>query len=237
MLGQIPPDDVGIRVVRRHFDAGRVRDQRSVGPRPDLALVGRHEIEHRKEGLALGAIPPVGRGARFVPDRPRLSELVIRLGVVGAIVAGGAQILGESLDLRRRNREIGRGHVPLRFRGGAHVMGSDRALIHPGDDGGPTRRADARRGKGTCEPAAVRCQTVQGRRAGQGVGVTSQPRAEVLGRDPQDVRSQGLARRRGCRGRRTAREKKAGTRQKWKEMAHWFNPFQSAAARPTRLRF
>ena len=104
--------------------------------RPVLAFVRRGEVEDGEERLVPAASAPMGLSAAFVPRLFRRDEIVVFLAVVGAVVAGVAQVgrvgpykIGQSIAA-------------------PHVVRAERRGIHAGDQARPARSANAGDAKG-----------------------------------------------------------------------------------------
>src|SRR5262249_45088634 len=106
---------------------------------------------------------------------------VIGLYAVAAVVAQGAEVLGEAADVGRRHALA------------AHVVGADAGRVAAGDDRRPARGANAGHGKRPGEADALLRPPVEVGRARVGVAVAAQVGADVLAGDPEDVRSARLA--------------------------------------------
>jgi len=78
-----------VRMIGRHAHPIRIVNLFVRAP-ANLAFVALVGIEHREERLALVAVLPMGLPARFVPDLTRLSQVVVFLDAVRAVVAGTA---------------------------------------------------------------------------------------------------------------------------------------------------
>ncbi len=135
-----------------------------------------------EEGHAGGAVAPVGLVGALVPggegrglNLVGLTEVVVGLRIVGAVVTGGAEVLGEALDLRGRDALT------------AHVAGAEGGGIHAGDDGGARGGADAVDGEGVGVAGALSGEVVQVGGAGVGVAVAAKVGAGVFGGDPEDI--------------------------------------------------
>ena len=155
-------------------------------------FVAAHEVEHRKERLVrIGAVAPVGVRSELVPGRQRRLELVVGLLVVRAVVAGGAQVFGEALDVMGNHRGIGRGH--LRGGGmdvrGPHVVRADGDGVQPGDDRRTGRCAYPRRGETVRPPPPLGGEAVHVRCPRYRVAVATVERTGVLKRNPENVRT------------------------------------------------
>ena len=72
-----------------------------MGTFTDLAFVGGGVIEYGEEGLAVFAIFPVGFTGGFIPNFTTFGDVVVFFAVVGAIVAGFAEVLREELYVIR----------------------------------------------------------------------------------------------------------------------------------------
>jgi len=198
----------GIGMERGERDLRGIVDRR-VGTPPDLALVRRREVEDREERLALvRAVAEVRLVVALVPGRHGRGELIVGLGAVGAVVTGGPQVLGEGLDVGRRHGRVGRGQI-LGLMRGPHVVRPDTGWIHRRDDARAVRRADWRHGIDVVEPHALRRQPIEVRRARDRVSVAAQMRADILARNPHDVRAASRITGRGPR--RSAPGQQTGT--------------------------
>jgi hypothetical protein len=131
----------------------------------------------------------VRRVGRLVPDGPFLRIVVVRLDVVGDVVAGLAQQRRIQADRRGQPDEA------------AHVLAARRLREHARDE---------RRARGAADRAvrprrpvaeAPRRERVEVRRRGVGVAIGAQLGAVVLARDPEDVGPCRLGGRRGHRHR------------------------------------
>ena len=155
------------------------RGVRGVFRRGDPALVAGRRVEDGEERLTGRPVPVVGPAAALVPGVAGVGDVVIGLGIVGAVVAGVAEVLGVEADrsgMRTRLRWC--------------WMPSDDG-VHPGDQGAPGRRADRGVGEGVPEADALGRQPVEVRRLGERVAVAAEVRAVVLAGDPEDVRPIG----------------------------------------------
>ncbi len=115
---------------------------------------------------------------RLVPDllRPRTTELIIRLCIVRAVIPHLAERLGKRLQ-------------PLRQRCVAtHVLGSDRVLVHARNDPRPARSTDPRGGVGVGVSHPLRCERIKVRGDRIRIAIGTELRADILRRDPKDVR-------------------------------------------------
>ena len=180
-----------VGIVRRHDDLRRIGDGLASLEHPGEhhRLVRRHDVEHREERLALvGTVAPVCLVAQLVPDREWAAELVVGLDVVRRVVARGAQILRERLHVERRHRFVGTRQIGDGVLAGAHVLRTDRVLKHPGDDRRSARRAHRRRRECVGEAHPLARELIERRRARHPVAVRADARAQILRRDPEDVR-------------------------------------------------
>ena len=110
--------------------------------------------------LAVGLIPSVfGR-----------AELIIRFGIVRAIIARLAQVLRERTNLFRQLRPA------------THVVRTQRGLVHAGDNSRAARRAHARRGKRMGVSRPFLGQLIQMRRDRMRITVASQMWTDILRR-------------------------------------------------------
>src|SRR5262249_26879932 len=88
----------------------------------NLAFVALQAIKDGKKGLSGLAASPVRLGRGVVPDLAGLGEVVVLLGIIGAIVTGFAE------QLRKHFLAAGEGHHA------GHVLGAGRRRIHSRDD-------------------------------------------------------------------------------------------------------
>jgi hypothetical protein len=102
-------------------------------------------------------------------------ELVVRLGVVGAVIAGAAQVCGEAAHVGRRRVFA------------AHVAGAERRRVHARDEARAAWSAHGADGEGAGVTHAFGGQPVEVGRAGLGVSVAPEVGARVLAGDPQNV--------------------------------------------------
>ena len=166
-------------------------------PAKHPALVGPEVAEHEEERLIGVSVGERHRIAAAVPDREGFAKLVVGFGIVHREVAGRTQPLGKRLDESRRHGFIGR---PGRREGserpiarpakgtGAHVLGADGLLVHPGDQGGAAGRADSGRREHVGKAHAIGGQPVYVGRSRQRVTIGANARAEVLDHHEHDVR-------------------------------------------------
>ena len=191
-----------VRLIGRNPHRGRIK-QRGPALRKQTTLVADLVVEHAEKRLAGAAVLI---GGLFAAGIPRLLDvdrrIVIGLGVVGCVIARGAQI-------RRKPFEPGR-QLALR----PHVLGRAAADgIQPADQGEARRRAH-RHGETSLIQHALARQLVDGRRLGQRIAVTAQQAIIVLADEPEDVRF-GRCRQRGGRrrsgGEKNRQQGRAGT--------------------------
>ncbi len=192
VLRPVAPHLRGVRVIGGDAYPGGVV-HRLVGPLADAALVGDAEVEHREERHrprppVPRTVAPVRLVRRLVPHPARLLDVVVLLRVVRRVVASRAQ------ELREHRHPVGQPHPA------AHVVGTDGRRIHPGDDGGPGRRAHRRVRPRVQVDRAALGQPIQIRRVGVRVAVGPERRPVVLAAQPQDVRPRLRLRRRRPRG-------------------------------------
>ena len=114
----------------------------------DLAFVADGEVEDAEEGLAFLSFSPMGLAAGLVPGGFGRGEVVVGFDVVGAIVAGSLEILGEALD------RIGQPS------GAAHAVTAERGRVDAGDQAGTIGRANAGDSVGVHVTDALGCQAV-----------------------------------------------------------------------------
>ena len=98
----------------------------------NAAFVAASEIEYRKKRLPFLAPPPMGLAAGLIPGVLGRAKLIIRFGIIRAVISRIAQGLRERPD----------GHWQLRP--AAHVVCTQRRLVHAGDNSRPARCAHAR---------------------------------------------------------------------------------------------
>jgi hypothetical protein len=190
-----------VRVVRRDLERGLIGDELLSASRrtrrENAAFVRDFEVEHREEWLVLVlAIAPVRVRAEIVPDGEGHAELVIGLGAIAREVSGGAEVLRKRFHIERRHRQVRTGELRHPVFGRPHVMRADRRLIHAGDDGCATGRADRRGRERVGEANRFTSQTIERRGTRNRVAVRSKPRAHVLVGDPDDVGTDWPANRR-----------------------------------------
>src|SRR5262245_3904232 len=140
---------------------------------------------------------PVGSRTAFVPyaERDGLAEnaavvvfsgdgadVVIGLRPVQREIAGGAEVLANAFDVRRRHARA------------SHVERADRAGVHTSKQRRTARRTDRRGGKGAREAHTFLREAIEPRRARVAIAVGADVGARVLDQNPQDVRAR---RRRG----------------------------------------
>ncbi len=178
--GPICPHLRGVRLVRGDAHLGGVRGceiQLKLFDGEQAALVGDFVVEHAEERLLrVGPFAPVGIPARGVPRLLHVDgRVVVRLGVVGGVIAGLAQIGGKALKPG--------GDLALC----PHVLGwtaGDR--VHAGDEREPRGSAN-RLGETALEQDALAGQTIQRRGARQRIAVATEESAVVLADQPEDV--------------------------------------------------
>ncbi|MBA7661110.1 hypothetical protein ES703_69122 [subsurface metagenome] len=142
----------------------------------NLTLMGDGEVDDGKKGLAFRPTSPVGLATALIPGGDRRGELVVGLDVVGAVVPGRPQVLGEAPDFRQRD--------PL----AAHRVRADAGGIHPGDDPRPGRGAYPGVGKDAVEARSLGSKAVNVGRHRITVTVAAQVGADVFSTDPEEVR-------------------------------------------------
>ena len=174
ILRPVVPDLRGVGMVGRNPHYCRIRDER-MRPLDDLALVAESRIKDGEERLAGGAVAPVGLDRGFVPDLPRLGEVIVLLVVVRAVVAGVPEILRVHLDAGRK------GHLA------PHVFGAEGRGQHARDDRGAGGGADRGVRPDVAEEHAPRRQCIHVGRTRQRVAVAAHLLAVVLTGDPEDV--------------------------------------------------
>jgi hypothetical protein len=146
----------------------------------NLAFVSHGQIEDREEGLSRRSVLPVGLIGRFIPDLIQAGKVVIRLGIVRAVVACLAQQLGVHFHSVRR------GDVA------AHVEAACRRRIHAGEDGRPGRSTDGGIRPDVSIEHSPAGQSIQLRRLGEEIPIASEMRSVILCGDPQDIRSRRI---------------------------------------------
>jgi hypothetical protein len=131
-----------------------------------------------------------------VEDGDGFLELVVLLGVVGAVVARRTQLLGKAADeggwqtFVAGDLFVGFGILCDGSRAGvavAHLHGADAGAEHAGDQRGAGRCTDRRGGEGVLVDDAFAGQPVEIRCRDGGVTVGADPRAHVLDRKPKDI--------------------------------------------------
>ena len=174
-----------VRIVGRQRRLGGVmhlvgRQPRNVLPidvlwRTHLAFVTYQVIEHRKERHPLRTIPPMRLVAYLIPGRKGRGEVIVRLRVVGAVIARRPQVFRKAPHLRRR------------YTLAAHVLRPDSGRIHRRNNRRTTRRANPIRRKSMGIPQSLRGQPINVRRPGIRIAVTAKVRARILTTHPEDV--------------------------------------------------
>jgi hypothetical protein len=139
----------------------------------------RHQIENGKKRLTRPASPPVRFTAALVPGRPDpfcfLRRVIVRLFVIGAVIAGPAKIGGKG------NYEVGnRKQRP-------QVLRAQRGCVHATDQAGPSRRTDGCRSKRMRIANAFPGQGVDPRRRRVRVAVAPKMRTHVFAGDPENI--------------------------------------------------
>ena len=170
-----------VRVIGREAHLGRVVN--AVGRVDfvaDLALMADRVVEDREERLAVGPVFPVRLSSALVPDFAHFLEVVILLGIIGAVVAQFSQV-------DRVHFKTGRqaGHA-------AHMLGPGGGRIDAGDDRRAGRGADRRIRTRPGVAQAALGQAVEIRRDGVRVAVAAQVRSVVLAGYPENVRQRLL---------------------------------------------
>ena len=169
----------GIRIIRRQrqfpgslpvFLGQRLSHRFVFSFAGNPAFVATGKVENRKKRLTLFATAPMGFTVGLIPSVFGRAELIIRFGIVRAIIARLAQVLRERPNLLRQLRPA------------THVVRTQRGLVHAGDDSRSTRRAHARRGKRMGVPRPFLSQLVQMRRNRMWITVASQMWTDILRR-------------------------------------------------------
>ena len=198
---------VGVEGRQRHILGGN-HLRPSLGLRKGLALVGATVIEHRKEGLALRPVFPVSFATRLIPDGDWFLELVVLLGIVGAVVAGGAKVFGEAADKSRRQALVaGNVLVGCWILGDGclarvavpHLHGADAGAEHAGDQRRAGRGTDRRSGECVVVDDPLAGEPVEGGSRHGGVAIGADPRAHILDRKPEDIQPLGAGLGGNCR--------------------------------------
>lgn len=137
------------------------------------------DVHDGEEGLITALIPTLATpiGVDDIPRAFRWRPVVIGFRMVGCVITGFAEILGESADERRRASA------------GAHMMRADSRRVHTGDQRRAGRSTGAPVGVGVRVDNAFPCEAVDVRRDGVGISIDSQLGADVFQDDPQDVGS------------------------------------------------
>ena len=197
------PDNRGIGVVGGQHDLARRHDTPGwiLLPAPavsavrGLTLMGKRGIKHRKEGLTFAAIPVVGLTTALVPAHrlptrplPVDRHVVVRLGVVGAIVARVPE------ELWVVDHRPGHGHAA------AVIVDAKGRGIHPRNQGRARSRTNWRRGKGIKISHPLPCKPVKIWRPRLQVPIASQIWAVVFTRDPEDIGAIRFSRHEGAEG-------------------------------------
>ena len=135
------------------------------------------QIEHRKERLVfMGAIVPVRCLGRFVPDVILIPvEVVVGLGIIGAIVTGPTQVFGKTANMVRQGDP------------GSHMVGTNGDRILSGNDSRATGSTHSMARKGVGVPHAFGRQFVKIGSCSPRVAVTPKVRANVFTADPQNI--------------------------------------------------
>lgn len=138
------------------------------------------DVEDGEERLGfVGAIAPVGLLVALIPGGTGGGKVVVGLGVVGAVIAGEAEVFGEAADI------VGGDDV------GAVVLAADGGGVHAGDDGVAAGGTDGSGGEGAVEADAFGGEAVEVGGGGVIVAVTVEIGADVFGGDPEEVRPGG----------------------------------------------
>ena len=93
----------------------------------NLAFVRDGEIKDSEERASLGAVSPMPFPSAFMPDLSFFHQVVVFLGIIGAVVPELSEIGGVHLEVGGQA-----GHA-------AHVLGSGGRRIQAGNDRGPGR--------------------------------------------------------------------------------------------------
>ena len=102
-------------------------------------------------------------------------------------IAADAGVVTRLLEQHRDGDDFA-GEVDLEFAAtAAVVMGSDRRLVTPGDEGRPTGRADGGSRKRPTEPRSLRSQLVDMRGVDRFLAIAGEVRRHVVDDDPDDV--------------------------------------------------
>ena len=141
----------------------------------DLAFVADDEVEDGEEGLALFTFSPMGLFAGLVPGGLGRGKVVVGLDVVGAVVAGRLEVLGEALD---RIGEPG---------GAPHAVATEGRRVDAGDQAGTVWRANAGDSVRVGVTDALGGQAVQHGRASVVVTVTAEIGTDIFAGDPEDI--------------------------------------------------
>jgi hypothetical protein len=191
--GNIPPDNWIIRVIGWYFYAVGMDDPWFIFPGPDLGFMAAYEIEDGKERFAIRTVSPVCCPAGFIPGRFGGPELVIFLGIIGAVIPGRPKVFGKAPYIGWRGAFV-RGNLKrVRYifhPAGvcrAHVVSSHAARIHSRDKGIAVGRTDPGNSIHTGEPYAFCSQLIQVRGYGHGISVAAQERAYILADKAKDI--------------------------------------------------
>ena len=139
-----------VRMIRRHaYLFGIMNGKLRINLVSDLAFVANGMIEDRKKRLIAGAVFPMRLAATLIPHLPFLAEIVVFLGIVGAVIPGLTQVIGVHLESRRQTGIA------------AHVLGARARRIQSADQGGTSRRAHRRSGPAIQIKHPLRRQRIQ----------------------------------------------------------------------------
>src|SRR5690554_6494687 len=173
-----------LRPIMLHFGGPRMirRDGNSFGIVAEFfdrlvkrTFMGNPYVEHGEKRLSGSAILVSCGVAGFVPGLWLVNGIVILFGIVGSIIPGLPQIVGEKANLRRN------------WIGASHIFRPHGSGIYPRDQRGPRRGAYRGGGKGIFIQHPLACEPVDNRRCRKLIPIRADKLAVVLAYNPEDV--------------------------------------------------
>ena len=189
----LTPDERRVWIIRRQRHLGRVMDftgrqlalhlglKSIVRPHHRAALVRGHQVENAEKRLRLvRPLAPVRGRAAIIP------RMLDDLRVVAGVVIG-LHVVARVKPVRPQPRRKPT-HALGNRKAGAHLLRAEGGRITTGNQARPRRRTNRRAGKCLGVAHALLGQAIDVRRRCELIAITTERRAHILRRDPEDVR-------------------------------------------------
>jgi hypothetical protein len=146
-----------------------------MGPLSNLAFMRDGEVENGKKGTFLGPVSPMPFLSTFMPDLSLFHQVVVLLGIVGAIISQFPQVSGVHLEIGGHT-----GHAP-------HMFRSSGRWIHPGNDRGTGRGANRGIGDSTGIDHSFFCKGIKVGGGGVVIAIAPEMGTVILAGNPENV--------------------------------------------------